>query len=74
MKHRDGIVASVALALSVVVMAGLVASDGYARAAQVESTGYQALFRLLADQGLAIPLPPDEQPNKSLAGARGAPL
>ena len=72
MKHRDGIVASVALALSVVAMAGLVASDGYARAAQAESTGYQALFRLIADQGLASRLQQDGQPNERLVGASGA--
>jgi hypothetical protein len=73
MKHRDGIVASVALALSVVAMAGLVASDGYARAAQAESTGYQAFFHFIADQKLDIPQR-DGQPNGRLGDTSGAHL
>jgi hypothetical protein len=72
MKHRDGIAASVALALSVVAMAGLVASDGYARAAQAESTAYQAFFRFIADPKWDIPLQRDGQRNDSLVGTSGA--
>jgi hypothetical protein len=71
MKHRDGIIASLALVLSVMAMAALVASDGYARAAQAESTGQQALFRLLAGQGVDIALQRDGQPGKSLFAAGG---
>jgi hypothetical protein len=48
MKHRDGILASLALALSVTLMAGLVGSGAYANAAAGEAAGYQALFHVVA--------------------------
>jgi len=48
MKHRDGILASLALALSVALMAGLVGSGVYANAAAGEAVGYQALFHVVA--------------------------
>jgi len=51
MKHRDGIVASLALALGVTLMAGLVGSGAYARAAGAEACGYQALFHVVAAGG-----------------------
>jgi hypothetical protein len=44
MKHLDGILASLALALSVTLMAGLVGTGAYASAAGAEVAGYQALF------------------------------
>jgi hypothetical protein len=44
MKHLDGILASVAFALSVTLMAGLVGTGAYASAAGPEVAGYQALF------------------------------
>jgi hypothetical protein len=44
MKHLDGILASVAFALSVTLMAGLVGTGVYASAAGAEVAGYQALF------------------------------
>jgi hypothetical protein len=48
MKHRDGIFASLALALSVTLMAGLVGTETYAHAAAGEAAGYQALFHVVA--------------------------
>ena len=45
MKHRDGILASLVLALSVMLMAGLVGTGAYAHAAAGEAAGYQALFQ-----------------------------
>jgi hypothetical protein len=51
MKHRDGILASLALALSVTLMAGLVGSGAYAHAASEEARGYQALFHVVASNG-----------------------
>jgi hypothetical protein len=48
MKHRDGILASLALALSVTLMAGLVGTGAYAHAAAGEAVGYQALFHVVA--------------------------
>jgi hypothetical protein len=48
MKHRDGILASMALALSVTLMAGLVGTGAYACAASPEAAGYQALFHVVA--------------------------
>jgi hypothetical protein len=52
MKHRDGILASLALALSVTLMAGLVGSGAYAHAAGAEACGYQALFHVIAAKGV----------------------
>ncbi|MGB9109665.1 MAG: hypothetical protein WCC39_13350 [Telluria sp.] len=51
MKHRDGIFASLALALSVTLMAGLVGTETYAKAAAGEAAGYQALFHAVAPSG-----------------------
>jgi hypothetical protein len=44
MKHLDGILASLALALSLTLMAGLVGTGAYASAAGAEAAGYHALF------------------------------
>ncbi|MGO4475331.1 hypothetical protein AB4Z32_03670 [Massilia sp. 2TAF26] len=45
MKRRDGgFFTSLALALSVTLMAGLIGTDVYANAAAGEAAGYQALF------------------------------
>lgn len=52
MKHRDGILASLALALSVMLMAGLVGSDAFAHAAGEEARGWQALFHVVASNGV----------------------
>ena len=48
MKHRDGILASLALALSVTLMAGLVGTGVYANAAAGEAVGYHALSHAVA--------------------------
>jgi hypothetical protein len=50
MKHRDGIFASLVLALSVTLMAGLVGTGTYANAAAGEAVGYQALFHVMASK------------------------
>jgi hypothetical protein len=50
MKHRDGILASLALALCVMLMAGLVGSGQYAHAAAAEARGVHALFSLTAGE------------------------
>ena len=51
MKHRDGILASLVLAMSVALMAALVGSGAYAHAAGAEARGYQALFHAVATKG-----------------------
>lgn len=43
MTHKDGIVATIALALSTLAMAGMVGSGAYAQAAGIEARGVQAL-------------------------------
>lgn len=48
MKRRDEILASLALALSVTLMAGLVGTGVYANAAAGEAVGYSALFHVVA--------------------------
>ena len=50
MKKLDGIFASLALALSVTLMAGLVGTGAYASAAAGEAVGYSALFHAVANQ------------------------
>jgi hypothetical protein len=50
MKRIDGILASLALALSVALMAGLVGTDAYANAAAGEAAGNAALFHVVADR------------------------
>jgi hypothetical protein len=70
MKRRDGILASLALAASVVLMAELVASVEYAHAARSQAAGYQALFHELAGQPQATPL----QAEKTGAALTGAAL
>ena len=52
MKHRDGILASLVLVLSVSLMAGLVGSGAYAQAAGAEARGYQALLHAVASNGV----------------------
>ncbi len=43
MEYRNGIFATLALALSSVALAGIVSSDEYARAARSEASGFHAL-------------------------------
>lgn len=47
MGYRDGIVTTLALALSSVALAGIVYSDVYSRAAQTEASGYHALTKVV---------------------------
>jgi hypothetical protein len=51
MKRIDGIFASLVLALSVTLMAGLVGTGAYASAATGEAVGYSALFHVVASKG-----------------------
>lgn len=60
MRHRDGIFAIFALALSSVALAGMVYTDAYSQAAQAEASGYDALAQqvmggdvLLSEQPVA---------------------
>jgi len=43
MKHRDGIFATVAVALSSLALAGMVYTDEFSQAASVEARGFDAL-------------------------------
>ena len=52
MKRFDGFFASLALAFSVTLMAGLVGTGVYAHAAGAEAAGYQALFHVVATKGV----------------------
>jgi len=51
MKRIDGFFASLALALSVTLMAGLVGTGTYASAAAGEAVGYSALSHAVASKG-----------------------
>jgi hypothetical protein len=51
MKHRDGFFASLVLALGVMLMAGLVGTGAYGKAAVGEALGNQALFHVVAARG-----------------------
>jgi hypothetical protein len=52
MKHRDGIFASLALALCVMLMAALVGTGAYGHAAAAEARAYQALFHTVGANGV----------------------
>lgn len=52
MRHRDGIFATIALALSSVALAGMVYTDEYSYAARTEVSGYHALARQVGESGL----------------------
>lgn len=52
MGHRDGIIATIALALSSVALAGIVYSDAYSQAAQSEAKGNQALMQVVRSDDL----------------------
>jgi hypothetical protein len=52
MKYRDGILASLALALSVALMGSVVGTGVYAKAAASEAAGYSALFHVVASKGV----------------------
>lgn len=48
MGHRNGIFAVLALVASSLALAGMVYTDDYARAAQAEACGYDALTQMAA--------------------------
>jgi hypothetical protein len=52
MKRIDEIFASLALALSLTLMAGLVGTGAYARAAAGEAVGFSALFHTVSANGV----------------------
>lgn len=52
MRHRDGIFATIALALSSVALAGMVYTDEYSYAARTEVNGYNALAHEVVSGGL----------------------
>lgn len=52
MRHRDGIFATIALALSSVALAGMVYTDEYSYAARIEVHGYKALAHEVGGSGL----------------------
>jgi hypothetical protein len=45
MRHRDGILATVGVALCAAALMGIITTDVYSRAAGAEARGYQALVR-----------------------------
>lgn len=47
MGHRDGIIATIALVLSSVAMAGIVYTDAYTHTAQSEARGNHALMQVV---------------------------
>ena len=49
MTHKDGIVATIALALSTLAMAGVVGSGVYGQAAGAEARGVQALSNAVVE-------------------------
>ena len=49
MTNKDGIVATIALALSTLAMAGVVGSGAYAQAAGAEARGVQALSNAMIE-------------------------
>jgi hypothetical protein len=52
MKYRDGIFASIALALTSVALAGVVYTDAYSQTAKAEVSGFRALSQQL-ENGVA---------------------
>ncbi|OEZ98541.1 hypothetical protein [Duganella sp. HH101] len=53
MKYRDGIFATIALALTSVALAGVVYTDAYSQAASAEATGVRALTEAAAGDTIA---------------------
>lgn len=53
MKYRDGIFATVALALTSVALAGVVYTDAYSQAASAEASGVRALTEAAAGDTIA---------------------
>ncbi|GJJ01428.1 hypothetical protein RugamoR64_19660 [Duganella rhizosphaerae] len=53
MKYRNGIFATIALALTSVALAGVVYTDAYSQAAKAEATGVRALTEAAAGETFA---------------------
>ncbi|MCU6498590.1 hypothetical protein LPN04_12370 [Rugamonas sp. A1-17] len=53
MKYRNGIVTTIALALTSVALASVVYTDAYSQAAKAEATGVRALTQAAAGETLA---------------------
>ncbi|MQA39228.1 hypothetical protein [Rugamonas aquatica] len=53
MKYRDGIFATIALALTSVALAGVVYTDAYSQAASAEASGVRALTEAAAGDAIA---------------------
>lgn len=53
MKYRDGIFATIALALTSVALAGVVYTDAYSHAASAEASGVRALTEAAAGDSIA---------------------
>ncbi|OEZ60373.1 hypothetical protein [Duganella sp. HH105] len=53
MKYRDGIFATIALALTSVALAGVVYTDAYSQAASAEASGVRALTEAAAGDTIA---------------------
>ena len=53
MKYRDGIFATVVVALTSLALAGVVYTDAYSQAAKAEATGVRALTEVAAGTTLA---------------------
>lgn len=53
MKYRDGIFATVALALTSLALASIVMTDAYSQAAKAEASGVRALTEVAAGTTLA---------------------
>ncbi|GJI92596.1 MULTISPECIES: hypothetical protein [Duganella] len=53
MTYRDGIFATIALALTSVALASVVYTDAYSQAAKAEATGVRALTEVAAGETLA---------------------
>jgi len=69
MTHKDGIVATIALALSTLAMAGVVGSGAYGQAAGVEARGIQALSNAVMETVCPDVQPRDAAPAQLLAVA-----
>lgn len=69
MTHKDGMVATIALALSTLAMAGMVGSGAYAQAAGVEARGVQALSNAVAETICPTVHTPDAADAQLLAAA-----
>jgi hypothetical protein len=54
MDRLDRILGVVALAMSLLVLAGVLSTDAYSRAAQAEARGYDAMTHLIVDDTCSL--------------------